>query len=432
MINSLKVTTQDQGTGGGTKTGDKKTVGNTVFEWDGNSWKIIQVLTGGTVTTDEDRKKATDLALKALDEAHKERLLRIDQQHIKEQDSELKYQTKLALAERTYLEQKKAILEAGGQSSLEIQRQLLETEVILIKQSEDELKRLREKNITEFDAYMENEAKNSQEAIDRSIDESVKAGSKAIDKMEDNKKREADILNDRVQAYIDLAGSIGDSFEDLLLDQEVNFGQFLQNTLVMALDALEKVMIMSIVESQIKAMTTFNPVLVAKAIANTILIKAAFGVAKAAVLGKENQYASGKYPVIGGDDGRVYDTNYAGRPKTGIYSGPQLGIFNEDPQRPEMVVDGKTTRQLILNYPAIYKGIRQMAAGYTPQFTSGKYPSSGSGNIIQSINSLSPDDIKIFRDAVREFRKFKIPVEYVKIKKGLSELEEMEKQSRLE
>lgn len=91
---------------------------------------------------------------------------------------------------------------------------------------------------------------------------------------------------------------------------------------------------------------------------------------------KTAQHAVGKYPVTGAADGRTYDADYAGRPKTGFYSGPQLGLFNEDPGRPEMVVDGRTTRQLLLNYPAIVQGIRSMASGNQPQFATGRYPSS--------------------------------------------------------
>lgn len=108
--------------------------------------------------------------------------------------------------------------------------------------------------------------------------------------------------------------------------------------------------------------------------ANTIQGGVQTALILAQTVAKFTQHESGKYPVIGADDGNVYDANFSGKPKTGIYSGPQLGIFNENPQEPELVVDGKTTRQLIVNYPAIYRGIRNLAAGFTPQFAEGKYP----------------------------------------------------------
>ena len=70
-------------------------------------------------------------------------------------------------------------------------------------------------------------------------------------------------------------------------------------------------------------------------------------------------YAEGKYPVLG-NDGVVYDAQYAGaNMKTGVYRKPHFGIFAE--KQPEMVIDGKTTQRLVLNYPEVYSGILQLS-----------------------------------------------------------------------
>lgn len=70
-------------------------------------------------------------------------------------------------------------------------------------------------------------------------------------------------------------------------------------------------------------------------------------------------YANGKYPVLG-NDGVVYDAEYAGaNMKTGVYRKPHFGIFAE--KQPEMVIDGKTTQRLVLNYPEVYNGILQLS-----------------------------------------------------------------------
>lgn len=70
-------------------------------------------------------------------------------------------------------------------------------------------------------------------------------------------------------------------------------------------------------------------------------------------------YAEGKYPVLG-NDGVVYDAEYAGsNMKTGVYRKPHFGIFAE--KQPEMVIDGKTTQRLVLNYPEIYSGILELS-----------------------------------------------------------------------
>ena len=39
-----------------------------------------------------------------------------------------------------------------------------------------------------------------------------------------------------------------------------------------------------------------------------------------------------------------------------------------------MVVDGNTTRKLILNYPRVYRSIIDISRGRVPQFAGGRYP----------------------------------------------------------
>lgn len=87
---------------------------------------------------------------------------------------------------------------------------------------------------------------------------------------------------------------------------------------------------------------------------------------------RAQQFATGRYPVIGADDGHTYSAEYAGTPRTGIYSQPSLGLFSE--KEPEMVVDGRTTRRLVFDYPHIYNSILTIARGGTPQFAQGRYP----------------------------------------------------------
>ena len=89
-------------------------------------------------------------------------------------------------------------------------------------------------------------------------------------------------------------------------------------------------------------------------------------------------YAKGNYPVLG-NDGKVYDAKYEGAGmKTGVYGGgAHFGIFSE--KQPEMIVDGKTTQKIILNYPYIYDAITTIAKNgrlknAMPTFATGDYP----------------------------------------------------------
>ena len=88
-------------------------------------------------------------------------------------------------------------------------------------------------------------------------------------------------------------------------------------------------------------------------------------------------YKDGDYPVLG-NDGQIYNASYQKELKTGVYrGGAHFGIFSE--KKPEMVVDGDTTQQLILNYPHIYDSILTIAKhgrlkSAMPTYASGNYP----------------------------------------------------------
>jgi len=122
-------------------------------------------------------------------------------------------------------------------------------------------------------------------------------------------------------------------------------------------------------------------------------------------------YVEGNYPVLG-NDGKVYDAKYEGAGmKTGIYGGgAHFGIFSE--KQPEMIVDGKTTQKLILNYPYIYDAITTIAkngrlVNAMPTFASGDYPA-GMNRIAQveavDISGGSNEDMIQMRAAMEETR----------------------------
>lgn len=69
---------------------------------------------------------------------------------------------------------------------------------------------------------------------------------------------------------------------------------------------------------------------------------------------KAQQFAKGRYPVMGRDDKKVYNADYVGVPRTGIYNRPSLGLFSE---KPEMVIDNPTLRNIQINNPGLIDAI---------------------------------------------------------------------------
>lgn len=88
---------------------------------------------------------------------------------------------------------------------------------------------------------------------------------------------------------------------------------------------------------------------------------------------ESQQFATGRYPVIGASDGQMYFPQQTiSNPGTGIVKGPALISELQD----EMIIDGPTTRNLAFNYPGILNGIKAMSGGFAPQFADGRYPAS--------------------------------------------------------
>ena len=82
---------------------------------------------------------------------------------------------------------------------------------------------------------------------------------------------------------------------------------------------------------------------------------------------KVPEAAMGRYSVIGQDDNKLYkDVPYVNNPATGLYSTPTL--ISETGQ--ELVIDPKTTRNLMINYPQVIDAIN---FARVPQRAVGKY-----------------------------------------------------------
>lgn len=162
----------------------------------------------------------------------------------------------------------------------------------------------------------------------------------------------------------------------------------------------------------------------------------------------------GKAKVVGADDGRVYDARWVGAVRTGIYNEPSLGLFAE---RPEMVIDWPTLRNIQFNNPALidailayrggiaqgaesspdsYRG--QSAKGKVKQYAKGSWEgaerkelSAWRGGQSAESGAQSVDDryMEVIEELTAElarFRKWKPKVYTELIKKDLKTLDEIE------
>lgn len=114
-------------------------------------------------------------------------------------------------------------------------------------------------------------------------------------------------------------------------------------------------------------------------------------------------YADGDYPVLG-NDGVVYNARYQKELKTGVYGGgAHFGIFSE--KQPEMIVDGDTTKRIIMDYPYIYDAIKTISKHGNlkkamPTYALGDYSAaekyrSGMSNVTPTARGVSNDVLQL-------------------------------------
>jgi hypothetical protein len=240
---------------------------------------------------------------------------------------------------------------------------------------------------------------------------------------EKNKALEAEIKRNeqKVSMAQQLGEELGGMVADQILQGKLSLASFSKLVLLTGLKTVKGIMTQKIFEATVKSLTqgdsiaTFGATGLARAAILTGLMETAYRVMEAKM-----QMAAGRYPVMGPQDGKVYHANYTGKPVTGIYDKPSVGLFSE--RMPEMVIDGPTTRNIQINRPDIINAIMSARVG---QYAAGRYPEPGSAaaapdtsGLAESINRLnsllaggiaarfSYDTVRDIRDRTNDINKF--------------------------
>ncbi len=337
------------------------------------------------------------LADKAVDFAQKKNLL--EQYHNSERISEEQYQTTKAALEKQEAE---AMVEYKKQAGLYSADQLAALEIAELKKSE-QFKAL---TVEEQERLIDNikvkhgriRAKNLKKTLDDELND-----------IKESMTEEQLILLEEGQKKIDIAQKVGQSLGEMFVSMfdksQEAAAVFAKGMLKIAIEETRAFVRLQYVKLMARNVAQMGPVGVAVSLVEIGLIEAAFAVAEGLV-GKINtskektttapQNAEGRYPVIGKDDGRLYQAAYGGRPVTGVYTGPTLLNMNDGQslvgeRAPELVVDGDTFRRIQVNAPQLLRDIYAYAgkgrymenrnlAG-TAQRAEGSYPEiSGTAN----------------------------------------------------
>lgn len=304
-------------------------------------------------------------ALSALELANKQRTLKLKEQYGLEENMQKFLHARLLANELAYLQAKEQ-LETDLGKKLDLQIKIVDVQYKYnraIKAAVDPL-RLNEKAVEKLNTKLLEEEK------------LLKRNSFVAKQASNDQKELTNTLVDQANVYQNTIHVISDGLFDMMSGSENAFKTFAKNILIFALEQLKVQTQLAVAGVTIQSLAqpdsilTFGASGLARAALIVGLIEAAFagieGLVNNAFSGGANEYAKGKYP----------DMEFAGRPNTGMYgSRPQLGIFNEVPGQPEMVIDGVTTRNIQVNYPEIAEAIYAVRDGRQPQmFAEGKYP----------------------------------------------------------
>ena len=234
----------------------------------------------------------------------------IEQQGVRERKTQEWLNLEKAVAERTYLEQKLAMLRQAGESGVEVQRELIGRELELIRHTDQEILRLREQHALDFQQWLDQKLQVEEDALGQSIRANIEYADQVKKTAQDLSRAQREEMADRADALLHFTQTLGDSFQEFLVSREESFEDFLRKTLVQTLDFLERLMVAAIAQQTIRSImegAPLNPVAVAKAVANTLMLKAAFGLAKAAIqqgdnAGGDKGFARGGYTGSGDRD----------------------------------------------------------------------------------------------------------------------------------
>lgn len=112
-------------TNDGPAVGDRKTIGNKVYEWTGKDWKEVQDLDGGGDLTDKEIKQR----IEKMEAGYNQELALIQKRHLEGKTSEDQYNADLLHAELKFLNDKLSIYKKGSKEYEQAVNQAMEKQV---------------------------------------------------------------------------------------------------------------------------------------------------------------------------------------------------------------------------------------------------------------------------------------------------------------
>ena len=365
------------------------------------------------------RKDASDKAIEILDTANNERNAKLISQYETDGWTDAKFQSEQLAAEQAYLILKRAILEEHGQSVVDVDNQINQKRI----EAQNEFNAAMSDSMKELSAKQDEEQKNEDDALS----ELIARTNKALASLKTAKDKEDDILKQRAKSYTEFAQTAGETFAQLMLDNEASMADYLKATILLALEALHEWLKIEEAKMMISGIEKGIPG-IALAVAKIAAMELAYNVVKG-ILTKKGIQSGGFSNTDGSDsepDGIYHKNEFIG-------SGPSVRNPTIKPIYDIINLAQQTGTIATLNLPAVMAATGMLPTGRQ----SGGY---GSGSA--SSSSLPPSPVSGFPSldsatanrlaaAIELFTKKKLVVYTEDIRKSIDRLEEIDANSGL-
>ena len=318
-----------------------------------------------------------------------------------------------------------ALRESAGDDTIDLQQKIAEKQVEIT----DSLAKANADIINKMVADATKAANDVDSAFVKSVDDAWAEVDRIFAEEEQRSEEQERRNNERIEEmkkeaeeYKAIGDSTASTFGALIGDfatsSSMTQQEFNKNMILMMLDALHAVVRMSIAKiwaqslASAESIYTWGAAGVAKAGIISVLVEAAFAGVKAVVSNsmqsRTKQYASGKYDVVGADDGRSYSAPYIGTPQTGVVWNP--AIISE--QGPEIIIDAKRSANIRMRYPQLMDAIKSV-----PQHAAGTVPAGGGSFNTAMLESMLAQNAAVIGALATQLNKgIKAKVGYTDIK----------------
>lgn len=346
-----------------------------------------------------------------LENSYKQRTLALKKQLAEQKITQRQYNDEMYIEELTHLTAKKALYDQYGRETAEIEEKIAQKQIEFNQNVKNNVSAMREETGEDVKMLLRDIGQESAQIMGEVDQVLLEQQSRQRQEYENLKSD----LDAKYQLYTSFAKSVGSAMEQAAAHGNNIMVAAGKQMLFIVLDQLKQFAELMIYKITIGSLATPQSIAsagaagLAQAAILTTLVEGAVAAAKGAIRGNTvKQRASGKYDVIGQDDGQHYSAGYKDTLNTGLVKQPTL--VGEEP---EIVIDTQTTKSIRMNHPELLDAINEMRV---PQRAEGNYTAmdntaTGNSRLEQTLHEANENNNR-FAAIIQQMMDRGIPVRW--------------------